>query len=151
MENASRALIIVAGVLLGILILSLGVYLYHIFGDHVSNVQAEIAENTLAQFNDKFLKYDKLNNLTMQDIVTVKNYALENNYKYSEYRTSIRAAENNDFIDVYIRSTLILDDSDEEMLLDELKRNSGQAPNYTCAVHINSQTGKVNKVIFTPL
>ena len=58
MENASQALIIAAGILIGILILTLGSYLYIIFGDYVSNSQAEIAKNSLAQFNDQFLKYD---------------------------------------------------------------------------------------------
>lgn len=150
MENASQALIIAAGVLLGILILSLGSYLYYIFGDYVSNTQAEIIENTLAQFNDEFLKYDKLNDLTMQDIVTIKNNALENNYKHSEYNTSIRAAENNNYIDVYIRNKLILNKSDEQLLLEELQDN-GQTQKYTCEVKISTKTGRVYKVIFKPM
>lgn len=152
MENASQALIIAAGILLGILILSLGSYLYYIFGDYVSNTQAKIAENTLVQFNDQFLKYDKLTNLTIQDIVTVKNNALENNYKYSDYNVNIRAATNNKFVDVFKGNNkkLILDKTDEEMLLEELQAN-GQTQKYTCAVEINTQTGRVYKVYFYPV
>ena len=151
MENASQALIIAAGVLIGILILTLASYLYYIFGDYVSNSQAQIAENTLAQFNNQFLKYDKLDNLTIQDIVTVKNNALENNYKYSDYNTSIRAAESNNFVDVFKGNNkkLILGYTDEEQLLEELQKN-GQTQKYTCNVEINPETGRVYKVYFYP-
>ena len=37
MENASRAFIMAAGVLLGVLILSLGIYLFSIFGQYSAN------------------------------------------------------------------------------------------------------------------
>lgn len=148
MENASNALMIAAGVLIGLLILSLGVYLIHIFGDYVSNTQAEVAENTLAQFNQEYLKYNGLDNLTIQDIVTVKNNALENNFSYSNYNTTQIAGENNAFVDVYIGTTRILDKSDEELLRIELQNLE---PNeYKCQVKVSSVTGRVFKVIFTP-
>lgn len=150
MENASQALIIAAGVLLGILILTLGSYLYYTFGGYVSNSQAEIAKNVVAQFNDQFLKYDKHNDITIQDIVTVKNTALQNNYKYSDYNITIRAAGNNKFVDVYIKNRLVLGDTDEELLLEELKHN-GQTQKYSCKVEINTQTARVYKVYFYPL
>lgn len=149
MENASQALIMAAGILIGILILTLGSYLYIIFGDYVSNSQAEIAKNSLAQFNDQFLKYNNRTDLTIQDIVTVKNTALENNYKHAEYNTTIRAANNNIFVDVYKSSRLILDKKDEELLLEDLKNNE-QSQRYSCRVEINPETARVNKVIFTP-
>lgn len=150
MENASKALMIAAGVLMGLLIASLGIYLFHIFGDYVSNTQAEIAENTLAQFNQQYLKYNGLDNLTIQDIVTVKNNALQNNYSYSSYTlTPNIAGDNNDFIDVYIQGEgWILDMSDEELLVNELENNLA-TPTYTCIVHVNENTQKVNRVTFT--
>lgn len=150
MENASQALIIAAGILIGILILTLGSYLYIIFGDYVSNSQAEIAKNSLAQFNDQFLKYNNRTDLTIQEVVTVKNTALQNNYKYSEYDPkTTRAADNNVFVDVYIKTKIILLEKDEELLLNELQNNEGPQK-YTCRVEINSQTARVNKIIFTP-
>ena len=152
MENASQALIIAAGVLIGILIITLGTYLYYVFGAYVSDSQAQIAENTLAQFNDKFLRYENKSDLTIQDIVTVKNYALENNYKYSEYSTSIRATENNNYVDVFKGNNkkLLLDKTDEEQLLEEFKDNS-QTQKYTCKVEISTQTGSVYQVYFYPI
>ena len=150
MENASQALIIAAGILIGILILTLGSYLYIIFGDYVSNSQAEIAKNSLAQFNDKFLKYNNRTDLTIQDIVTVKNTALANNYKHAGYDPRTTRAENNNvFVDVYKRNIIILNKSDEELLSNEIEENE-QPQKYTCVVEINPQTARVNKVYFYP-
>lgn len=151
MENASKALMIAAGVLMGVLILSLGIYLFHVFGDFVSNTQAEIAENELTQFNQKYLKYNGLTNLTIQDVLTVKNNALQNNYSYSSYiLTPNSASANNDFIDVYIQGEgWILDMSDEELLINELENNAS-TPTYTCTVQINTNTRRVNKITFIP-
>ena len=37
MENASKALIMAASVLLGVMILSVGVYLFYVYSDYSSN------------------------------------------------------------------------------------------------------------------
>jgi len=79
MENASHALLIAAGVLVGIIILSLGIYLFQVFGGYAETTQQQMSATDIAQFNDKFLKYNGLTNLTIQDVITVKNYALEHN------------------------------------------------------------------------
>lgn len=148
MENASQALMIAAGVLIGILILSLGVYLFTLFGNHVSTTEKEIAHNMLAQFNEKFLKYNGLENLTIQDVITVKNYALDNNLSYSGYtRTAGIADGTNDYVDVYISGTWILGTgtTDENLLNYAL-----QIPEkYSCKVLVSEQTGRVYKIIFT--
>ena len=44
MENATQALLIGAGVLVGILILSLGIALMNIMGGYAANTQSEISE-----------------------------------------------------------------------------------------------------------
>ncbi len=154
MENASRALIITAGVLIGILVLSLAAYLYFVFGDYVANTHELIAINTLAQFNDKYLQYNNRTDLTIQDIVTVKNYALENNYSYSDYNiNSTIAADNNNFIDVFkgenrTVQNRILNIPDEQLLQEEL--NNGGQRKFTCEVTISQQTRRVNKIYFYP-
>lgn len=160
MENASQALIIAAGVLIGVIILSMAVYLFNVFGGYASETQNKIDEKTLSQFNDKFLRYNGLTNLTIQDLITVKNYALENNKKYGGYNTSIRAEDNNEYIDVYYaeskvgvtaQSALVLDKSDEELLKEEIQKNnngSAEQKKLTCKVDVNSLTGRVNKIYF---
>lgn len=168
MENATQALIIAAGVLVGVLILSLGIYLATTLAGYSENTQSKIEKNTLAQFNDEFLKYSGLTDLTMQDIITVKNYALENNYQDANYNptsNACRARENNEYIDVFYAETkamakseglsaLVLDDEDEALLKNELDKqkndSSIKSDRFTCEVIVNSTTGRVNKIYFYP-
>ncbi len=84
MENASKALLMAGGVLLGILILSLGVYLFTSFGGTSSRIHDNIEENQIAQFNSQFTKYVGNENVTIHDVVTMANLATENN-KYYEF------------------------------------------------------------------
>ncbi len=166
MENAAQALIIAAGVLVGVLILSLGIYLATTLAGYSANTQSEIDKNVLAQFNDEFLKYSGRTDLSIQDIITVKNYALENNNENGNYNptsSACRAGENNDYIDVFYHenksmakseniSVLILDDEDEFLLKNEMEKQKNDSSidsnRFTCEVIVNSTTGKVNKVYF---
>ena len=158
MENASQALLIAAGVLIGVLILSLAIYLFSVLGGHAANTQSKIDENQIAQFNDQFLKYSGLTGLTIQDIVTVKNYALESNEKADiNYKPSQdRAGDNNDYIDVYYadlktqaytEAAFILTKKDEELLKAELDKGKN-SNRFTCEVKVNTNTGRVNKIYF---
>lgn len=150
MENATKALIISAGVLIGIIILSMAVYLFGVFGKSASDMQEQILANQLNQFNDKFLRYTGLTDLTIQDVITVKNYALENNKETRNYNPSLdeyRAADNNEYIDVYYKNNsesekLIYGKTDEELLKEAMDKK------YTCRVLINPNTKKVNQIYF---
>ena len=156
MENASKALIMASGVLIGVIILSMAVYLFNVLGRYVADTQRKIDEDEISQFNDKFLKYNGLTNLTIQDVITVKNYALENNNKYGNYNVStMRAKNNNDYIDVYLGERkspsyivlkLILAKDDEELLKTEIQGKNDKK--ITCEVKVNSLTGRVNKIYF---
>ena len=84
MENASKALLMAGGVLLGILILSLAVYLFSNFWGASSRIHDNIEENQTAQFNSQFTKYVGNENVTIHDVVTMANLATENN-KYYEF------------------------------------------------------------------
>lgn len=157
MENASKALLIAAGVLIGVIILSMMVYLFHVFGGYAAETQRKIDENAVSQFNDKFLRYDGLTNLTIQDVITVKNYALESNKKYGNYNTSMRAGDNNDYIDVYYAENkatahtslaLVLDKSDDELLQNEINNGLTNYNRLTCEIEVNTLTGRVNKIYF---
>ena len=104
MENAAKAFIIAGGVLIGVIILSMTVYLFNLMGRYAAETQSKIDEHQAAQFNDKFLKYAGRTDLTIQDIITVKNYALENNnqvFNYVPTDNAYRALDNNEYIDVY--------------------------------------------------
>lgn len=82
MENASKALLIAAGVLIGIMVLSVGVYLFSDFSNTSSQISKTIYDNQLEQFNSQFTKYLGRTDITAHDIVTVCNLARDNNRKY---------------------------------------------------------------------
>ena len=84
MENASKALLMAAGVLLGLMILSIGVYLFSNFGGTSSKIHDNIRANQIAQFNSQFTQYVGKENVTIYDVITMANLATENN-KYYEF------------------------------------------------------------------
>ena len=88
MENASKALIMAGGVLIGILILSLATYLIVDFGSTSARIHKQNEEKQVTEFNSKFTSYqgykDKDGNwqITIYDIITLAGYAKENNEYY---------------------------------------------------------------------
>lgn len=85
MENASKALLMAGGVLIGILILTLAVYLFLSFGAQSKEIHAQITANQLTQHNAKYNIYSGRNDVTIYDIVSVANQAKENNDYYQSY------------------------------------------------------------------
>lgn len=90
MENASKALIMAGGVLIGILIISLAVYLFTDFGSTSAQINAQNSQKQITEFNSKFTSYegykDKDGNwkITIYDIITLASYAKENNQYYED-------------------------------------------------------------------
>lgn len=82
MENASKALIMAGGVLIGVLVISLAVYLFVSFGQTSAEINDENSQKQLTQFNSKFTSYEGKKNLTIYDAITVAGYANENNEYY---------------------------------------------------------------------
>lgn len=95
MENASKALIMAASVLIGILILSLVVYLFTSFAGTSAQIHEENAKKQIDQFNSQFTSYVGKEGITIYDVVSVANLATENN-RYYEFgkRTSVPDANN---------------------------------------------------------
>ena len=83
MENASKALIMAAGVLIGIMILSLAVYLFATFGATSAEMHGQIEQDRINQFNAQFTSYEGKQDITIYDIITVVNLAKDNNESYS--------------------------------------------------------------------
>ena len=78
MENASKALLMAAGVLIGVLILSLGVYLFVNFSQHASQTYDQIKEDQINQFNSEFVALQG-KNITIYDVISVVRKAREYN------------------------------------------------------------------------
>lgn len=79
MENASKAMLMAASVLIGIMIVSVMIYIFSLFGDFSATQEREREEQQREAFNGRFLKYDGLENVTVHDIVTIINLAAQNN------------------------------------------------------------------------
>lgn len=84
MENASKALLMAAGVLIGVLVLSLGVYLFVTFGASAREIRDDINSAQLTQFNARFNVYADRNDITIYDIISLVNLAQENNNYYKD-------------------------------------------------------------------
>lgn len=82
MENASKALIMAAGVLIGVLVLSLGVYLFSSFGSTAAQIQKENEDKLLSKFNSQFTVYQGRKDITIYEILELANLASENNKYY---------------------------------------------------------------------
>lgn len=150
MENAAQALIIAGGVLIGVILLSIAAYLGLTMSEYAANTQAQINRNETNQFNQKFIEYEGLKNLSIQDVVTVKNLALEENEQYFGYNPETdRASSENDYIDVKISSgvldTFILTKENEELLTKE----DYATYKYECIdVELHPVSGRVNIITF---
>jgi len=61
MENASKALIMAASILIGVMIISVGVALFNSFGGFSKDIMTGIEETQVAEFNTQFLKCQQKN------------------------------------------------------------------------------------------
>ena len=97
MENASKALIMAASVLLGVMIMTVGVALFNSFSGFSTHITTQIEKKQIAEFNSNFYKYygqvttknettgqDEISaiKVTAHDIVSVANNAKQNNTNY---------------------------------------------------------------------
>ena len=84
MENASKALLMAGAVLIGIVIISIAVFIFNAFGEMSNEYENSKRMNDIAMFNDRFEKFDDRNDLRFHDIITVLNLVKE--YKYEVAR-----------------------------------------------------------------
>ena len=161
MENASNALLIAGGVLIGVLILSLAVYLFADFGSTSADINQRTTEQQLALFNSKFTVYESSDfKWTIYDIVTVAGYAHENNKYYTDNMTEAEANSadfnNNYKITVKLKGSQIFSyteniqdymaDNYNSMIHDEVTKNT-VLPKYNCVISYHDN-GRVSTIIF---
>ena len=148
MENASKALIMAAGVILGILILTFLVFIFGIFSNFSKTNRISKEEQEISNFNAEFFKYYEQNvsrrpKLTAHDIVSIGNYVKENNSKYG-----LTSHESNTYyvtIDVFTNDGNItgFEKKDEQEYLRLLEKNRV----FVCTqITINNLTKRVEYV-----
>ena len=82
MENASKALIIVGGVFIAIVILVIAVELFVGYRGVVENYDKQMAAGEITKINKEFTKYLGREDITIQEIVTAIRTAKNYNQKY---------------------------------------------------------------------
>lgn len=128
MENASKALLMAAGVLIGILILSLMVTLFLSAREVSSRYdQVKITEE-VEQFNANFTKYVG-KNITMHQVLTISNFAKKENNKIKE----VTIEKNGNFD---INTEQIENDLNENKLLYTINIKSIDENGYVSVVEI---------------
>ena len=139
MENASKALLMAGGVLIGILVLSLAVYLYASFSQTYVEVNERNETQKVIKFNNQFTKYINRDNLTIYDIITVVGYGKENDVTVKLGTQNLTTA-NKEKID-----KLVKDD------LNEINEGNVELPKYKCTesnVKYNGEKGRVSEISF---
>ena len=135
MENASKALIMAAGVLIGVLILSLAVVLFTNFGATSQGVYTQMEERQLTQYNAQFTVYSGRTDITIYDIISVANLAKENNETYKDYTNY----ESEYKVQVKLDTSSNIQDKNENEKQNLIKNNSSVNSNgelnttYKCA------------------
>lgn len=81
MENSSKALLIAAEVMVGVLLLSLMAALFFLFDNYQQKTQENINSKDLYEFNARFQAYEG-KELTPQDVLTIFNMVNEYNLKF---------------------------------------------------------------------
>ena len=153
MEIASKALLMAAGVLMGVVILSLAAYLFVTFSSSADDVKSEIANNQLNKFNSQFLAYEQREDLTVYDILTAVNLA-ENNNKYYQLEPG-----DTNYITVKVDNSVVNSTDIEKKIKPESLEKEGEMKednlggkslkNYRCNVLLSDITGRVNAVNFS--
>lgn len=95
-NNASKALLMAAGVLIGIIMLSLGVYLVTSMRNFSKNYNENLEQQQLTQFNSKFTVFENRQNISIHEIITLLNIAEEFN------KTNNIEANDKQHINIYV-------------------------------------------------
>lgn len=140
MENASKALIMGAEILIGIMIISIGVYLFNTLGIYSAETAKKMEDAQIAQFNNQFLKYygtvstqkgDKIEQefikCTIHDIIDLANLARKINEE-SGFTTVQKITDYENYPNIYVQIDLGKDKKNleswpQEDLLNLIKNN----------------------------
>ena len=87
MENASKALLITGSILIGVILLSLAVYVYNIMGEAKKMETSTFTEEQLVKYNQEFLSYNK-SVMYGTDVISVLSKAIDYNKRFAEFDES---------------------------------------------------------------
>lgn len=112
MENASKALLISGGILIAMLVLATGVYLFANYKELGSSYNRNIDATEIQKLNSNFTSFEGRENIKIQEIVSVAKFAKQ----YKE--------KNEITIEITVTGCGNLVDKNEESLIEIIKNNS---------------------------
>lgn len=86
MENASKALLMAASVLIGILLMTLMVYIFYFSSNYSNKIEDNLEQKIIYETNMKFQLYDGRIDLTAHDVQTIIN--MRENYNEGKEETN---------------------------------------------------------------
>lgn len=129
MENASKALLMAAGILIGVLLLALLVTLFSSARSLSNQYEATKKSEAIQQFNVNFTKYLG-QELTIHQVVTICNFAKKENNKIKEVTITSGGKSN---VDIKGDVKKYLEDN-ESLKKYELKINSYSEEGYVNSI-----------------
>lgn len=156
MENASKALLMAAGILVGILVLSLAIYLGTFFSQLYADIDRQNADQKLSQFNTQYTAYLNRTDLTIYDVLTIVSYAKENNQNYRDENGVVYGGQENKIIAINLNGKSNVQEKEQTYFDEIIKTDQGNLhqdasgkwvlPTYTCRNITYNDEGRVNKV-----
>ena len=151
MENASKALLIAAAVLMAMLIASLAVFVFNGIGSQTSRLYGRYEQSDIDSFNQVFFQFEnrtitqnedgKWNGaLKIQDVVSIINYVKDNNSS-NKMPVKVRVTSNFSDTDLQDLSSTYL----EQLIYENIDNN------YKCTTDIPSGSQFVETVFIEKL
>ena len=147
-ENASKALMMTTSIIIGILIVSTGVFVFNIFTRFSKEREEELFSSQIEQFNQVFTKFQSLDVINIHDIIEVANYAKD--YNTSLYNKD-HSVDTNYYIRVNIKNVAYnvqdMDMSDKVGLIDRYMDINFKLKDVD-GIKYDNGTGRVKSITF---
>lgn len=155
MDNAAKALVIAGGILLAIIIISLGVYIWQLSGNFLNQGEIEKEQEKIKAFNQEYESYQR-QNIRGTDVVTIINKIRNNNYKNAQVEELQITWEINlkqDFTDdnnqVILKKGKHVETTSGSKINQAMDNGDFKRLYFKCdSLSYNNKTGRVNKIVF---
>ncbi len=145
MENASKALLMAASVLIAMMVIGIGTYVFNMFGTFAKDREEELYDHQISEFNSQFTKYETMEDINIHDIISLANYAKDYNESNGITNTSDQV-----YIDVNIQSKRYnlenAGTNEKNTLIQEAITNKYKYE--LVSITYNQATGRVNGITF---
>ena len=143
MENATKALLIAGGILIAIIILTIGITLYTLYSKQAKEYNQIITTTEIQKFNSKFDVYVGREDITAQEIASVVNLAKEYDELVKIYLQEDFGRKFSSFPDNMSSEKFIKEYGNITFSCLNKVSSERQNPIY------NDETGRITKIVFT--